>query len=552
MLYLRTGGVNMAYIKKEKKGDHVYLRIMESSRDKSGKVCKRSLLNLGNVTNYSPASLRKMGKALYELGGGSVPSETLPKMCEVGRYNYGFVQIYHQILKEYELERFFRRISRRRNNRFNLYHAILLMIIERLNEPGSKLSNFNNQNEYIGLEPIELHNLYRSLDYLYLNQDKVQQLIYSRGRNLFNHQLDVVFYDVTTFYFESEKEDGFRKKGFSKDGKIGNTVIVFGMLIDKSKNPVGYRIYKGGYYEGHTFRDAVRKLKEEYSIDKVITVADRGMMNRENIDLLGSEGIGYEYIIGERLKNLKKDIQDKILDRSKYSKIEITDEDEEDGKIVIEYLVIEYGSKQIITTYSEKRAKKDRYDRQEKIEKAKDWLQNPSKVERKASSHFLKKLGKSGYELDEEKIAANGRYDGFISISTDVKDMPVSEILDSYKQLYKIEHTFRTFKSYLQARPMFHWTEARIEGHLCLCYICFTLLNYLEQKLLSSGIRLSENKIRDAIGLLQVSLIKEEGKEYYIRSRTEENAKAILKQLKIKELPNIIQKYDVTQYISII
>lgn len=540
----------MAYIKKEKKGSNVYLRIMESSRDESGKVYKKTLLNLGNVSNYSSASLRKMGEVLYEFGGGTLPSEELPKMCEVGRYNYGFVQIYHQILKEYELDKFFRRISGRRNNRFNLYQAILLMIIERLNEPSSKLSNFNNQHEYIGLQPIELHNLYRSLDYLYENQDKVQQLIYSRGRNLFNQQLDVVFYDVTTFYFESEKEDGFRMKGFSKDGKIGNTVIVFGMLIDKYKNPVGYRIYKGGYYEGHTFRDAVRKLKEEYSIDKVITVADRGMMNRENIDLLGNEEVGYEYIIGERLKNLKKEIQNKILDRSKYTKIEIADEEEENGRIVIEYLLTDYQGKRIITTYSEKRAKKDRHERQEKIDKANDWLHNPSKVERKASSHFLKKIGKTGYELDEEKIAANARYDGFISISTDVEDMTVAEILDSYKQLYKIEHTFRTFKSYLQARPMFHWTEPRIEGHLCLCYICFTLLNYLVQNLARSGIKMSENKIRDAIGLLQLSLIKEEGREYYIRSRTGENAKAILKQLKIKELPNIIEKHDITQYIS--
>jgi transposase len=226
------------------------------------------------------------------------------------------------------------------------------MIVERMNDPASKLSNYNHQNEYIGLDKIELHNLYRSLDYLHENRNKIQELIYSKRMNLFNQSLDVVFYDVTTFYFESEHEDGFRQKGFSKDGKIGNTVIVFGMLIDKDKNPIGYRIYKGGQYEGHTFRDAVRKLKEEYLLDRVITVADRGMMSRENINFINSEEIGYEFIIGERLKNLSHQLQDRILDRSKYSKIKIKDEDSSDD-IEIEYYTIEQDSKRIITTYSQ-------------------------------------------------------------------------------------------------------------------------------------------------------------------------------------------------------
>jgi len=124
------------------------------------------------------------------------------------------------------------------------------MLVERLYEPSSKLSNYKHQHEYLGLKNIELHNLYRALDYLSENHSMVQQLIYNKGRNLFNQELDVVFYDVTTFYFHSDKDDGFRKNGFDKDNKIGKTSIVFGMLIDKDKNPIGYRIYKGGQYEG--------------------------------------------------------------------------------------------------------------------------------------------------------------------------------------------------------------------------------------------------------------------------------------------------------------
>jgi transposase len=540
----------MPFLKKEIKSSGTYIRIVESYRNSDGKSKHRTLYNLGKAEDYTKQTLKRIGKSFLELSGEDASLFEKKELHEVNRYNYGFLMIYHRVMQIYGLDKYFHKIQKKKKLSFPLYQSLLLMIVERLNEPSSKLSNFNHRQEYLGLEEVALHNLYRSLDQLYSVQDSVQKLIYEQGRDLFNQKLDIVFYDVTTFYFESENEDGFRMKGFSKDGKIGNTVIVFGMLIDKNKNPVGYRIYKGGYYEGHTFADAVSKLKQEYSIDRVITVADRGMMNRQNMELLKGEEIGYEYIIGERLKNLKQDVQDRILDRSKYTKIVVAD-DEIAEEIEIEYYVIEHDGKRIITTYSEHRARKDRHDREEKIEKAKDFMQNPCKVERKVASHFLKKTNKTGYELDEEKIAKNQRYDGFISISTDVNDLSIPQILDSYKQLYKIEHTFRTFKSYLESRPMFHWTEKRIEGHLCLCYICFTLLNYLQQSMQRKGIKLSENKLREVVGKMQVSHIDNGGDEFYLRSRQSEQSKMILQELKLRELPDVIGINAISQYITI-
>ena len=157
-----------------------------------------------------------------------------------------------------------------------------------------------------------MHQIYRSLDYLYENQEPIKQLIYSKGRNLFNQKLDLVFYDVTTFYFDSDVEDGFREKGFGKDGKIGNTIVAFGLLIDQNKQPVGYEVYHGKQYEGHTFSDAITRLKEKYQIDKVICVADTGMMNQDNLEEV--QEAEYEYIFGERLKNLAQGIQNEILE----------------------------------------------------------------------------------------------------------------------------------------------------------------------------------------------------------------------------------------------
>jgi transposase len=254
--------------------------------------------------------------------------------------------------------------------------------------------------------------------------------------------------------------------------------------------------------------------------------------------------------MGERLKNLPKAVQEQLLDRSKYKELKISDE-ETDEEITMEYYTMEYKGRRIITTYSAKRAARDRKEREEKLERAKQFLSEPSKVEKKAASYFLKKDKKSRYEIDEKKIAKSQRYDGFLSIATNAKDLTEAEILDAYKQLYRIEHTFRTFKSYLEARPMFHWTERRIEGHLCLCYICFTLLNYLQQRLEREGFKMSEMKVRQTIDKLQLSLVKQDGEEFYMRSNTGEEARRVFKLLKIRELPSIISKGSLSEYIAI-
>lgn len=536
----------MAFIRKEKKGNATYLRIVQSYRSEEGKSKHRTLYNLGKAENYTPESLKKIGATLYELGGGHIEELEEKQLQEVARYNYGFPLIVRKLLSIYQLDLLFDRITRNKGLGFNLSASLTLLLSERLHDPVSKRSSYLNQQDYLGLPPIKLQWVYRSLDYLYDNQEQVKRLIYSKGRNLFNQKLDVVFYDVTTFYFDSSLEDGFREKGFGKDGKIGKTIIVFGMLIDQNKQPVGYEVYRGKQYEGHTFIDALKRLQEKYQIGKVICVADTGMMNRDNIKEV--ESSDYEYIFGERLRNLSHDIQDKILDISKYKKLKVADIT--NGKeIEIHYFVTEYKGKRLISTYSTRRAAKDKAEREEKIKRAKQFIANPSTLEKKAKTFYLKKDGKNKYLLDEEKIKRSERFDGFMTIATNNTDLNTADVLSAYKQLYKIEHTFRTFKTFLETRPMFHWTEQRILGHLALCYISFTLLNYLQLQLEKRSTPLSENQIRKSLVKMQMSLISQDDKRYYLRSSTSEQAKQIFKTLSIRQIPDLIPEQAIGQYV---
>jgi transposase len=535
----------MAFLRQDTKKSGTYIRIVHSFRDENNKIRHNTLYNLGKVEDYNPEALKRIGQTLYELGGG-LPSDLEHKsLHELARYYYGFPLIISKLLDIYSLDKFFDKITSNKDLGFSISKIVTLLICERFHDPVSKYASFKNQNDYIGLPAFSLHHIYRTLDQLCKAQEPLKTIIFNKGRNLFNQKLDVVFYDVTTFYFDSNKEDGFREKGFGKDGKIGKTIIVFGLLIDQNKQPVGYEVYKGRQWEGHTYREAVERLKKKYQIDKIICVADSGMMGSDNIKLI--EEADYEYIIGERLKSLSKAIQDEILDISKY-KI-LTFEDEDHHQINIQYYITDYKNKKLITTYSAKRAERDRALRQEKISKALEFIKNPTVLEKKAKHHFLKKENSETYALDQEKIMKSERFDGFKTIATNNKNLSVDQLLDAYKQLYRIEHSFRSFKTFLETRPMYHWTENRIRGHLALCYIAFTLLNYLQLQLKRNGYCQSENDIRRNLIRMQMSLITQNNNEYYLRSKTEEEAKQILKALQMREIPDLIPKANLNQYL---
>lgn len=535
----------MAFLRQEIKGKATYLRVVQSYRDTDGKNRHRTLFNMGKAADYSQESLKKIGQSLYELGGGTLEELEHRMLHELNRYNYGFPLVTGRLLNEYSLNTFFDGLTRNKNLGFNMKESVSLLISERLHDPVSKLSNYKNQSDYFGLSEIELHQIYRTLDHLHNQEEYIKQLIYNKGRNLFNQKLDIVFYDVTTFYFDSNKEDGFREKGFGKDGKIGKTIVAFGLLIDQHKQPVGYEVYHGKQYEGHTFSDAIVRLKKKYQIDKVICVADTGMMNQDNLEEV--EDAEYEFIFGERLKSISKDKQDEILDLTKYKILEM--EDESDEAIKIKYYLTEYKGRKLITTYSTKRAAKDRAEREEKIEKAQAFLKQPAPLEKKAKSHYLKKVKQYSYVLDIDRIKRSERFDGFMSIATNNKELSVAEILDAYKQLYKIEHSFRSFKTFLETRPMFHWTKARILGHLALCYISFTLLNYLQLKLKKQGTPQSENQIRKNLINMQMSHVTQNEHEYYLKAKTDEGVKQIMKVLSIKVMPDLIPARVINQYL---
>jgi hypothetical protein len=534
----------MAFLRKEIKKSGTYLSICESYRDEAGRVQRRVLRHLGNANDYSDDSLERIGRQLIEMVKGPAPEPE--NIQELSRYNYGFPLVLHQLLQLYDLDTLLRRLGRKHKLSFSLLQNLLLMLCDRFNDPLSKLGSYNLQNEYIGLgQGVELQHIYRTLDYLAAHNNIIQTHIYNRNRNLFNYELDVVFYDVTTFYFDSEvqQEGALRQMGFGKDGKIGKTQILFSLLIDKNKVPIGFEMFKGDQYEGHTFEKAIDKLKAKYNITRIIVVADSGMLNTDNIGLFdkGRTAEGFEYIVGDRLKSMSERAIQHLADLKNYTAVVI--KDSEGNDVALQYCTYQYKGRTIICTWSESRAKKDKAKREEKVQKAKKMLTQPSNIEKKAKRYFIKNTGENKYELDKEKIEQQARFDGFKAIATNA-DVSPQLALEKYKDLYKIEQSFRSFKSYFETRPMFHWTDTRIEGHIVLCYISFCLLTFLQNKC-----GYSEQVIRRLLSKMELSKIVEEGEVLWLRSATSEGAEHLLKTIHLKQLPTAISDDTIASHL---
>lgn len=535
----------MAFLRIDKKKSGRYLRIVQSYKV-GGKPRHKTLYSLGKVEDYSPDQLESIAKKLMLLAGRAIDALSEYNFHEVARYNFGYSLILNSLWSTFNLNQLVRKLNNKRKIKFNWQDALKLMIAERLNDPCSKLQSSFNQSEYFGLveNEVELHHLYRTLDLLASEEELVKAHIFQQHRSLFTSVLDVVFYDVTTLYFEShvENEGELRQKGYSKDGKATKTQIVLGLLVDKARNPISYQVYQGNTYEGGTMIDAMKSMKKNFNIDNVIVVADSAMIDKGNRSYMVGNDI--DYIIGDTIKGLGKKIQGELMDKDHHKMLIRSTGN------VITYREIVYKGRRVICTHSTKRARKDAHEREKLIEKAKIWLTEPSKFKSKkkrGAGRFIQS-NEDGelIALDLQRIEDDQKYDGYKAIST-TAEQSVDVILSKYRDLFEVEHTFRTMKSQLEIRPVFHWTDKRILGHICMSFIAFTFMNHMRN--LTS---LQNRPLIKAIDKMQLSELedKESGKKLYIRSKVSEDQEILINKLKLLIPKNANPQNAINQYFN--
>lgn len=358
------------------------------------------------------------------------------------------------------------------------------LTIARVCEPKSKVATV----EYLKRcfrEDYRLHQIYRYMDTLYdTRREQIQQISVEHTRQLLGGRIGIVFYDVTTLYFETAREDELRSTGFSKDGKTAESQIVLGLLVSRDGYPLSYNIFNGGQYEGRTMIPIIDDFVQRFSLTDFIVVADAGLLSRKNITLL--KQAGYKFILGGRIKKESKTVQDWVLSLEK-------------SPHNLNETVIN-GDERIIVSYSEQRAAKDRHNRDKGIQRLRKAYSsgkiNKRNVNQRGYNKFLVIENDVMVSIDEDKIAADARWDGLKSYITNT-DLPASEIIDQYHGLWVVERAFRITKGTLEARPIFHFTERRIEAHICICFVAYKLYKELERLLRLLGIGLSVDKVLD-------------------------------------------------------
>jgi transposase len=370
---------------------------------------------------------------------------------------------------------------------FNQIKSFLFkpLVLSRLESPSSKLKTTDYLAKYYSLH-IDVESIYRYMDTLYNTQkETVQQLSYHHTSRILEGDISMVFYDVTTLYFEIEREDQLRKTGFSKDGKHQNPQIVLGLLVSTGGYPLAYDIFEGNKYEGDTMLPIIDAFRQKYSFESLTIVADSGLISDRNIKDL--EERGYKYILGARIKNQPRDIEQQICALNL-----------KDGESKI---IWKEPGTALIINYSDKRAKKDYFNRERGFKRLEKQIASgkltKANINKRGYNKYLKLEGKIGISIDRDKFDADCKWDGLKGYQTNDKSLSKQQVIENYRHLWKIEKAFRISKHDLKIRPIYHRVQRRIEAHICLSFAAYKVYKELERQLYEKKASISTEKAID-------------------------------------------------------
>lgn len=370
------------------------------------------------------------------------------------------------------------------------------LVLARICFPASKLKTTDLLKKYHGLD-IHEDQIYRYMDKLNKSQKThVQQISYDHTLKILGGAMHVVFYDVTTLYFEIDQEDELRKPGFSKDGKHQNPQIVLGLLVSVDGYPLAYEIFEGNQFEGHTMLPVIDAFKEKSALNKLVIIADSGLLSSANIDSLQQKG--YEFILGARIKNEKKYIKEQIL------QLQL-----ENGQSQI---IEKLDGLKLVISYSDVRAKKDRFNREKGLARLEKLIRSgkisKNNINNKGYNKYLKMEGEIKVSINMQIFQADAGWDGLKGYISNT-GLSRNEIITNYGHLWKIEKAFRVAKTDLRIRPIYHRLEKRIEAHICIAFVAYKVYKELERLLRLKKAELSPEKaieIAKTIYAIQVKI----------------------------------------------
>lgn len=484
-----------------KKGQSYY-HLVESYRD-NGKVRQRTLLSLGKV---GEDRLDELVTAISRHKDVITALEAVKSISVTDTYILGPLLVLEHLFRLYGITDLLDEISKRHPRlEFNLTRIVFTLAVCRFIRPSSKLKVFEYWQDRLYPEMMsgkdELHQIYRALDLLSQHKDEIEQGLFWHKRDLLNITVDVVLYDLTTLRFESTREDlgDLRRFGYSKEMRTDCTQVLLGLLVDTEGIPLGFEVYPGNTFEGKTLEGIVTRMRSKFNVRRFIFVADRGLFSSKNLDYIrsncGITGEAGEFIVGMKLGQVKKR-HSEFYDRTCFTSIN-------EDLAIFETI---YEGDRCIITWSKAREERDRKTREDILEKITKKLHRSNATGKTFVTNnnyrkYISGLDNGSPRLDEKALAEETKKDGFFGVITNVSPdkMKAMDIVAAYKHLWVVEDAFGEIKGTLKARPVFHWTDARIVGHLTLCFLAYFCEAQITKMLRQKQTKLDNHAIADKI-----------------------------------------------------
>jgi transposase len=537
------------FLREKPVGKYKYVQIVESYRD-GGRVRQRVLLTLGRLDQ-----LRESGQLDALVASGARLSQ---KLSVIGAHKKGELsdekttkigpgRVFGRLWEETGIADCLRSLLGNRLFEFPVEAAIFMTVVHRLMDPGSDRAAERWRQRYQlfpGVEKLDLHHLYRAMAWLgeplpdseqqgqthpltpRCVKDLVEEQLFARRRTLFS-QMVVAFFDTTSIYFEGEGGDTIGERGKDKDGHPELKQMVVGLVLDGEGHPICCEMWPGNTADVTTLLPVVERLRTRFHVTKIMVVADRGMISKKVMTALEGQP-DVEYILGARMRSTNEVNQDVLGRPGRYHVVTPERQKAKDPSPlkVKEVLVKEKAKDGTITErryvvcYNPDQARKDREDREKIVAALREALNKGEKslVGNKGFRKFLKTPTEK-FEIDEEKMQAEARLDGKWVLKTNNRTLPTADVALTYKQLWMVEAIFRSVKSLLATRPVFHKANETIRGHVFCSFLSLILMKELQERMLAREWDAEwAHVVRDLDDISETQVRATDGKQFILRS----------------------------------
>jgi len=515
----------------KKSGRYQYLQIVENRRE-GPKTRQRVIGTIGRMDQlHARGNIEKLARSLARFSEKVLLILSDKSQVNASAKKIGPALIFERLWQELRIKKVIKKLLVDRKYAFDVERAIFLTVIHRLFVSGSDRSCDRWHRDYIieGVDALNLHHLYRAMAFLGEEieeqkdktpfaprciKDLIEENLFYERRDLFT-ELDFVFFDTTSIYFEGTGGETIGQKGHTKDHRSDLNQMIVGTVIDDNGKPICCEMWPGNTADVKTLIPVTDRIRNRFHVGQFCIIADQGMISANTMNELEQRKI--PYILGARMRKVNE-IKRKVLSREgRYREVYQEGHSSKDpSPLKVKEVTID--NRRYIVCLNTRQARKDAADRQTIINSLKEKLQQDPKtlVGNKGYRRYLK-LTRNQITLDQQKIEDDARFDGKWVLKTNTSFSP-EDIALKYKELWQVEQVFRDVKSVLETRPIFHQRDETIRGHVFCSFLALVLRKELNRRLEKTGHSFEWANIKQDLKSLQEIVIEDNGKSLAIRS----------------------------------